>query len=132
MEMMNALAKLEGTDELSRQVRQEVLQNVALLLFPIVPHICQAIWAELCPQSHILDANWPVADQSAMLLTSVEYVIQVNGKLRGSITVAKDETKEVLEKLALQQPFVQKFIETGMTVRKIIVVPNKLINVVAV
>jgi len=130
MELMNALAKIESTDEITRAVRQEVLQNVALLLSPIVPHICQAIWAELCPHSHILDAGWPVADQSAMVQDSVEYVIQVNGKLRGSITVAKTETKDALEKLALQQPFVQKFIADNMTVRKIIVVPNKLINIV--
>ncbi len=130
MEMMNALAKLEGTDDFTRSVRQEVLQNVALLLSPIVPHICQAIWAELCPQSHILEAGWPIADQSAMVQDSVEYVIQVNGKLRGSIQVAKTETKDALEKLALQQPFVQKFIEENMSVRKVIVVPNKLINVV--
>ena len=107
-----------------------VLQNVALLLSPIVPHICQAIWAELCPHSHILDAGWPVADKSAMVQDRVEYVIQVNGKLRGSITVAKTENKETLEKLALQQPFVQKFIAENMIVRKVIVVPNKLINVV--
>ena len=130
MELMNALAKLEGTDDVTRSVRQEALQNVALLLYPIVPHICQAIWAELCPQSHILDAGWPVADQSAMVQDSVEYMIQVNGKLRGSITVAKTETKEAIEKLALAQPFVQKFIEENMSVRKVIVVPNKLINVV--
>ena len=130
MELMNALAKIEGTDEVTRSVRQEVLQNVALLLSPIVPHICQAIWAELCPHSHILDAGWPVADKSAMVQDSVEYVIQVNGKLRGSITVAKTENKETLEKLALQQPFVQKFIAENMTVRKVILVPNKLINVV--
>lgn len=130
MELMNALAKIENTDEMSRQVRQEVLQNVALLLSPIVPHICQAIWAELCPNSHILEAEWPVSDPLAMVQDSVEYVIQVNGKLRGSITVAKTEGKESLEKLALQQPFVQKFIEAHMTVRKIVVVPNKLINVV--
>ena len=130
MELMNALAKIEGTDEVTRSVRQEVLQNVALLLSPIVPHICQAIWAELCPHSHILDAGWPVADKSAMVQDRVEYVIQVNGKLRGSITVAKTENKETLEKLALQQPFVQKFIAENMTVRKVIVVPNKLINVV--
>jgi leucyl-tRNA synthetase len=130
MELMNALAKIDNTDEMSRQVRQEVLQNVALLLSPIVPHICQAIWAELCPNSHILEINWPAADSIAMLQDSVEYVIQVNGKLRGSITVAKTEGKESLEKLALQQPFVQKFIEAHMTVRKIVVVPNKLINVV--
>jgi leucyl-tRNA synthetase len=130
MELMNALAKIEGTDETTRQVRQEVLQNVALLLSPIVPHVCQALWAELCPNSHILDAAWPMADQNAMVQDSIEYVIQVNGKLRGSISVAKTETKENIEKLALEQPCVQKYIEENMSVRKIIVVPNKLINVV--
>jgi len=130
MELMNSLAKVEGTDELSRQVRQEVLQNVALLLSPIVPHICQALWAELCPNSHILDAGWPAADASAMVQDSIEYMIQVNGKLRGSITAAKTESKEALEALALAQSCVQKFIEENMSVRKVIVVPNKLINVV--
>ena len=130
MELMNALAKMECTQTLSRQVRQEVLQNVALLLSPIVPHVCQALWAELCPSSHILDASWPLADPTAMEQDSVEYVIQVNGKLRGSLTVAKSESKAQLEQLALAQPFVQKFMEAPLQVRKIIVVPNKLINVV--
>ena len=130
MELMNALAKIEGTDEVTRQVRQEVLQNVALLLSPIVPHICQALWAALRPNSHILEAGWPQADATALVQDSVEYMIQVNGKLRGSITVAKTETKEALEKLALNEPCVQKFIDVNSSVRKIIVVPNKLINVV--
>lgn len=130
MELMNALAKIDATDDVTRSVRQEVLQNVALLLSPIVPHICQAIWAELKPGSHILEAGWPIADKAAMVQDNVEYVIQVNGKLRGSITVAKTESKEALEKLAIDQPCVQKYIEDSMTVRKIIVVPNKLINVV--
>ena len=130
MELMNALAKIEGADETTRQVRQEVLQNVALLLSPIVPHICQEIWTELCPGSHILSADWPTADQSAMVQDSIEYMIQVNGKLRGSISVAKSETKETIEKLALAQPFVQKYLEENLSVRKVIVVPNKLINVV--
>jgi leucyl-tRNA synthetase len=130
MELMNALAKIDATDDVTRSVRQEVLQNVALLLSPIVPHICQAIWAALKPGSHILDAGWPIADKTAMVQDNVEYVIQVNGKLRGSITVAKTECKEALEQLAVTQPCVQKFIEDSMTVRKIIVVPNKLINVV--
>lgn len=130
MELMNALAKVEANDDVTRSVRQEVLQNVALLLSPIVPHISQALWAELCPTSHILKAGWPVADKTAMEQDSVDYVIQVNGKLRGNITVAKTESKESIEQLALNQPCVQKFIEENMTVRKIIVVPNKLINVV--
>ncbi|MFZ3088233.1 MAG: leucine--tRNA ligase [Methylotenera sp.] len=131
MELMNTLAKIEGGDDITRQVRQEVLQNVALLLSPIVPHICQALWTELCPDSHILDSAWPIADQSAMVQDSIEYMIQINGKLRGSMTVAKTESKDALEKLVLSQPCVQKHIEGNMTVRKVIVVPNKLINVVA-
>ncbi len=130
MELMNALAKIEGIDTITRQVRQEVLQNAALLLSPIVPHICQALWSELCPQKHILDAGWPVADQAAMVQDTVEYMIQVNGKLRGSLVVAKTESKQALEKIVLQQHCVQKYIEAPVTVRKIIVVPNKLINIV--
>ncbi len=130
MELMNELAKIEGIDTITRQVRQEVLQNAALLLSPIVPHICQALWSELCPQKHILDAGWPVADQAAMVQDTVEYMIQVNGKLRGSLVVAKTESKQALETIVLQQHCVQKYIEAPVTVRKIIVVPNKLINIV--
>ena len=130
MELMNALAKIEGIDTITRQVRQEVLQNAALLLSPIVPHICQALWSELCPQKHILDAGWPVADQAAMVQDTVEYMIQVNGKLRGSLVVAKTESKQALETIVLQQHCVHKYIEAPVTVRKIIVVPNKLINIV--
>jgi len=110
-------------------VRQEVLENVTLLLSPIVPHICQALWAEL-KASNIEDAVWPSADQSAMVQDEVELVVQVNGKLRGSITVAKTIAKEAIEQHAAAQPFVQKFLEDGASVRKIIVVPNKLVNIV--
>jgi leucyl-tRNA synthetase len=133
MELMNALAKVECNDDALlatyQAVRQEVLQNVALLLSPMVPHICQAIWAELCPNTAILEAAWPTADEKAMVQDHIEYMIQVNGKLRGNMTVAKSESKEALEKLALTQPCVLKYSE-NMTVRKVIVVPNKLINVV--
>lgn len=130
MELMNSLAKIEATDNMTRHVRQEVLQNAVLLLSPIVPHICQALWAELSPQSHILDQTWPVVDKAAMVQDTIEYMIQVNGKLRGSIEVSKSETKEALEKLAVSQPFVKKFIIEDLQVRKVIVVLNKLINVV--
>jgi leucyl-tRNA synthetase len=130
MELMNALAKIEGSDTTTRQVRQEVLQNVALLLSPIVPHICQALWSELCPDSHILDIAWPTADKSAMVQDELEYMLQVNGKLRGSMIVTKTETKDNLERMALQQPCLQKYLEGGVAVRKVIVVPNKLINIV--
>jgi leucyl-tRNA synthetase len=130
MELMNALAKIEGTDETTRSVRQEVLQNVTLLLSPIVPHICQALWSELCPESHILRASWPIPDKAAMVQDTVEYVVQVNGKLRGNLTVSREASKDAIEKMTLEQAFVTKFLTDGVTVRKIIVVPNKLVNVV--
>jgi leucyl-tRNA synthetase len=130
MELMNAYGKVEGDDVMTRSVRQEVLENVVLLLSPIVPHICQALWAELKKGSVIEDAIWPSADQSAMVQDEIELVVQVNGKLRGSITLAKTLAKEAIEQHALAQPFVQKFLEDGTAVRKIIVVPNKLVNIV--
>ncbi len=130
MELMNALAKIEGTDDTTRSVRQEVLQNVALLLSPIVPHICQTLWAELKPNSHILDAGWPMPDKAAMVQDSIEYVVQVNGKLRGSLSVPRETDKTAIEALSIEQDFVTKFLVDGASVRKIIVVPNKLVNVV--
>lgn len=130
MELMNAYGKVDGDDVVTRSVRQEVLENVTLLLSPIVPHICQALWTELRQDIVIEDATWPSAYQSAMVQDEVELVVQVNGKLRGSIIVAKTMAKEAIEQHAVAQPFVQKFLEDGSTVRKIIVVPNKLVNIV--
>lgn len=130
MELMNAYAKVDGKDAITRAIRQEVLENCVLMLSPIVPHICQALWAELRAGAYIGDAAWPEADASAMEQDEVELVVQVNGKLRGNITVAKTAGKEEIEQLALAQDFVKKFMPEGTSVRKIIVVPNKLVNIV--
>ncbi|HSH97108.1 MAG: class I tRNA ligase family protein, partial [Methylophilaceae bacterium] len=113
-----------------RALRQEALEAAVLLLSPIVPHISEALWAELKPGSSILDASWPSVDASALVQDEIELVIQVNGKLRGSLTVGRTTDKAEIEKLVVVQPCVQKYLEDGSTVRKIIVVPNKLINVV--
>jgi leucyl-tRNA synthetase len=130
MELMNAYAKVDGKDAITRAIRQEVLENCVLMLSPIVPHICQSLWAELRAGAYIGDAAWPEADASAMEQDEVELVVQVNGKLRGNITVAKTAGKEKIEQLALAQDFVKKFMPEGTSVRKIIVVPNKLVNIV--
>jgi leucyl-tRNA synthetase len=140
MELINALAKIEATDATTRSVRQEVLQNVALLLMPIVPHICQELWAQLCPNldaskndasgSQYPCASWPIADKDAMIQNEVELMLQVNGKLRGSMLVATDATKESIEKMAANQDCVTKYLVDNATIRKIIVVPNKLVNLV--
>ncbi len=130
MELMNALAKVENIDEPTRAVRQEVLQTAILLLSPIVPHICEALWSELILKGKLAEVSWPVADKTAMVQDEIELVIQVNGKLRGNLTVAKTMDKASIEKLAVEQPFVQKYLVDGASVHKIIVVPNKLVNIV--
>ncbi|MCB5188478.1 leucine--tRNA ligase [Methylobacillus caricis] len=129
MELMNAYAKLEGNDTTTRAIRQETLENVVLLLSPIVPHISHTLWNELHPGSNLLDTRWPVANKAAMVQDEIELMLQVNGKLRGSMTVARTLDKAAIEALAVQQEGIQKYLAEG-SVRKIIVVPNKLVNIV--
>ncbi|WP_137719945.1 leucine--tRNA ligase [Methylobacillus flagellatus] len=131
MKMLNALEKLSKDGELGWQaVAREGLSLLLRLLSPIAPHITQALWAELGYGDDILAADWPQPLDAALVQDEIELVIQVNGKLRGSVTVARTLEKAAIEALAVEQPCVQKFLEDGASVRKIIVVPNKLINVV--
>ncbi|MDP3483342.1 MAG: class I tRNA ligase family protein, partial [Sulfuricella sp.] len=129
MELMNALGKAGDDSPAGRAVMQEALEAAVQLLAPIVPHVCQTLWAELKDGANLLDAPWPRVDAAALVQDEIELVLQVNGKLRGSITVAKDASKEVIEQLALANPNVQKFME-GKPAKKIVVVPGRLVNVV--
>jgi leucyl-tRNA synthetase len=129
MELMNALARLEGDDALTRSLRQEALEAVALMLSPMVPHICQALLAELKPGFVYAQAAWPDADASALVQNEIELVLQVNGKLRGKLTVAADAAKEAIEAAALASPEAQKHME-GKPAKKVVVVPGRLINIV--
>jgi len=129
MELMNGLAKCQDTDATSRNLMQEALESIVLLLSPIVPHICHEIWRELRPGTELSGQPWPQADNAAMTQDEIKLIVQVNGKLRGQINVAKDAGKEAIERTALANEHVQKFIE-GQTVKKIIVVPGRLINIV--
>jgi leucyl-tRNA synthetase len=129
MELLNALGKFDETTPTARAVMQEALEAMTLLLAPIVPHISQALWAELKPGSDILTQAFPKADAAALVQDEIELVIQVNGKLRGNLRVAKDTDKTTLEQLALAHEAVQKQL-AGASAKKIIVVPGRLINVV--
>ncbi|MFH1495003.1 MAG: class I tRNA ligase family protein, partial [Pseudomonadota bacterium] len=129
MELMNALGKNSDQTTSGRAVMQEALEAVVLLLAPIVPHISHALWMELKPGSDIMDAPWPKVDESALVQDEIELMLQVNGKLRGSMTVAKSASKEEVEKLALANPGVLKFTE-GQVIKKVVVVPGRLVNVV--
>ncbi len=131
MELMNALGKLtDTTSPAARAVMQEALENIVLLLSPIVPHICHALWAELKPGSVLIDVPWPVADETALEQDEIELVVQVNGKLRGQIRVSKDAAKEAIEAMARANPGVQKF-TAGLAIKKVVVVPGRLVNIVA-
>jgi leucyl-tRNA synthetase len=129
MELLNALAKFPVDSTATRSVSQEVLESILLMLYPIVPHLSHALWSELCPGSNLLEQSFPKADPAALVQDDIEIVVQVNGKLRGNLTVAKTADNETLEKLALSHPSVEKFM-AGQPVKKIVVVPGRLINIV--
>jgi leucyl-tRNA synthetase len=130
MELLNDISQLSDNDDQSIAVKHEALTSAILLLAPIVPHICHSLWHKLGNQNSIAEASWPLVDKSALVQSSIELVVQVNGKVRGKIQVAVDESKEEIEQIALKEPNTLRFIE-GNTVRKVIVVPGRLVNIVA-
>lgn len=130
MELLNEVGKLQGNEPQDRAVVQEALETAVLLLSPITPHICHTLWTNLGHDDAIVDARWPEADQNAMVRSTLELVLQVNGKVRSRVNVSADIGKDDLETLALEDESVLRFTE-GKTVRKVIVVPGKLVNVVA-
>ncbi|MEJ2394169.1 MAG: leucine--tRNA ligase [Candidatus Thiodiazotropha sp.] len=129
MSMVNALYKL-GDSEADLAVMREGISLVLSLLGPIAPHIAHNLWRELGYGEEILDAQWPTVDEEALKQESIEYVVQVNGKVRAKIQVPADADKAAVEALALANENVQRFIGDA-TVRKVIVVPGKLVNIVA-
>ena len=129
MELMNNLAKL-GSDEQDRALMQEALEAVVVMLYPITPHIGFELWKMLGKAGDIDVAVWPVADEAAMVETEKLVVVQINGKMRGKLTVPAEISQADVEKLAMADASVQKFTE-GLTVRKVVYVPGKLLNIVA-
>jgi leucyl-tRNA synthetase len=118
------------TKNTSNMIIAESLGILLRLLSPITPHITHALWKDLGYGDDILNATWPKVDEKALILDEIELVIQVNGKLRGKLRVAKDADKAALEQLALAHESVQKHL-AGAAPKKIIIVPGRLINVVA-
>ena len=129
MELLNAVSKFDSDSGNAKAIRREALTAIVLMLSPMVPHICQRLWEHLGQSDSLLDSAWPKADSSAMRLDTLEIVVQVNGKLRGKISVAAGASKEQIEAIALDDENVKRFIE-DKPVKKVIVVPNKLVNIV--
>jgi leucyl-tRNA synthetase len=129
MELMNELAKFDDTSDQARAVMQEALEAIALMLSPIAPHICHHLWQQLGHNTVVINEAWPVFDESALVKDSLELVVQVNGKLRAKIQVPSNADKDAIEQIALADENVKAHTE-GKTVRKVIVVPGRLVNVV--
>ena len=130
MTLMNVLEKAAQATSQDRALLQEGLEAVALLLAPITPHISHQLWQELGHDEAIIDAQWPAVDESALVQDSLTLVIQVNGKLRGQIEVPASASREEIEASARSNESVLRFTE-GLSIRKVIVVPGKLVNIVA-
>jgi leucyl-tRNA synthetase len=129
MELLNAIGRFNDDSAAGRAVEREALDAVVLMLSPMVPHICDALWQALGHKSVLIDQPWPTFDAAALEQDKIDLVVQVNGKLRGKISVAADESKEAIIALALAEPNVERFID-GQQIRKTIVVPGRLVNVV--
>jgi leucyl-tRNA synthetase len=129
MELVNHLSRVQDGDPALHAVRQEGLETVVLLLAPIVPHITSVLWRMLGHEDDLSEARWPQADADAMARANVDIVVQVNGRKRAVVKVAADAGRDTCEAAAMADANVQRFV-TGKTVRKVIVVPGKLVNIV--
>jgi leucyl-tRNA synthetase len=129
MELLNAVGKFADPSPQGRAVRHEALEIATLVLAPIVPHVAHALWRELGHARAIIDEPWPAVDQSALARDAVEIVVQVNGKLRTRLNVPAGAAENLVRDAALADEHVQRFV-ADKPLRKVIYVPNKLINLV--
>jgi leucyl-tRNA synthetase len=129
MELLNAVNRFDDASDAGRAVEHEALEAVVLMLSPMTPHICHALWNELGHETALIDRRWPEFDEAALELDMIELVVQVNGKLRGRIAVPADASKNDIEERAIADNNVQRFVD-GKAIRKIIVVPGRLVNIV--
>lgn len=130
MELLNNYIKVAFVSDEAKHFRHQFIKKILLMLYPITPHVCEELWLVINPNSNISDQSWPSINQDLLHNANVEIIIQINGKLRGKISLAKDTTKGELEKIALNNDNVKKFLGDNPVIKKVIVVANKLINIV--
>ena len=132
MELTNAIDKANFDDmaDFADPVLAEACTALLRMLAPITPHLCESLWSMFSNNVSLNDGAWLEVDEAALVQDEITYVIQVNGKLRAKLQVSVSSKKEEIESLALADDNVQRFL-TDITVRKVIVVPGKLVNIVA-
>ena len=129
MELLNAINKFKNENQEGKVVIQEALESIVLLLSPITPHICHALWGELGHKEALIYSSWPKMDESVLVKNEVELIIQVNGKLRSRITVDIDTPQETIEAMVVADKNVLRHVEEKL-IKKMIYIKGKLVNVV--
>ncbi|ATC94094.1 leucine--tRNA ligase [Pseudoalteromonas tunicata] len=130
MELLNKLTRASLETEQDKAIAHEALNALIIMLSPIIPHVCHQLWHELGKEGDVINATWPTFDPSAMVEDEKLIIVQVNGKVRGKVTVAADAEQAAVEAIAYAEPNVSRYLD-DVTIRKVIYVPGKLLNVVA-
>ncbi|MEQ8486099.1 MAG: leucine--tRNA ligase [Pseudomonadales bacterium] len=128
-ELVNAVSRMEPGNDADRAAVREALTIAVLVLSPIAPHVCQNLWHALGQEGLLVQARWPEVDHAALVQEALELVVQVNGKVRGKVSVPADADEAAMREAALANENVVRFVD-GKTVRKVISVPGKLVNIV--
>lgn len=119
----------EKTTSESKKIFAEVIKNILVMLSPFTPHFCDELWEEMGNTGYLFNEKWPSYDEKLTVSSEVVMAVQVNGKVRGTLEVERGTDKEIVEKLALELENVKKHME-GKTLVKLIVIPDKIVNIV--
>jgi len=129
MELLNAINKFNDDTQAGKVVIQEALESIVLLLSPITPHICHALWSELGHKEALIYSSWPEMDKSVIIKDEVEIIIQVNGKLRSRMTIDINTSQETVESMVIADENILRYIDEKL-IKKMIYIKGKLVNVV--
>jgi len=130
MELLNFLNDSDKNEELPYSKKQEVLENILLMLYPFIPHITSELWAYIRENTDIDTMAWPTVNKSALIKDEIKIVIQVNGKLRGNMIISSEQKEIEIKDKAIEIDTVKKFIDNKKQIKKIIYIKDKLINIV--
>ncbi|MDC9632580.1 leucine--tRNA ligase [Clostridioides difficile] len=129
MELINDMYKYKELDNINEAVIKEGVQTIVTIIAPFAPHLGEELWTMIGKEGSVFDIDWPKYDEKALVKDEIEVVVQVNGKVRGKLTVNSNISKDEMEKVALEDEKIKGLVE-GKTIVKIVAVPKKLVNIV--
>ncbi|MGH8489266.1 MAG: class I tRNA ligase family protein, partial [Gammaproteobacteria bacterium] len=131
MELTNSLTGFKDDSEQGRALLREGLETIAIMLSPIVPHITEALWAALGHADLVANARWPTVDEAALARSEIRLVVQIDGNKQADLTLAAGTPEALVKETALADPKVRRYLE-GHAIKKLVVVPGRLVNIVTV